>query len=459
MSYWDTFDIGGEEPKYLAICEALAQAIASGQLGPGRRLPSHRLLARKLGVSVGTVTRAYAEALRRGLISGEVGRGSYVSHTHLALSVVDSDRIPTACVDLYQNLPVRLPELENEAWAASLSTLRAEHDLEALVRWSWSEVTERNRRLGVRWIERLGMSPAPESIVDCPGVLAALNAIFAATLRPGATVLTSTLVHPALKLITEHHSLKLIGVPGDDEGLLPEALAEHARRHSAELVYCMSTLHSPTTATMSPQRREAIAEVVEREGLILVEDEHAAFLLPEPALPISSLVPEHAFLIADLWMALSLGLWMSFVRVPDARRDAMARAVAASSGTTPAFTAELAARWIESDLADRLIAARRAELEWRNALTRKMLGRFDLRCHPQGHHVWLELGRDWRSQAFTARCLERRVAVNGSSFFRVEGAMGGEGARLSIGNATDRDTLEQALEQVVDVLQQGPPEE
>src|SRR5205814_2273898 len=63
-------------PRYLAIAEALAEDAGAGRLRPGARLPTHRELADHLGLTVGTVTRAYAEAARRNLISGEVGRGT-----------------------------------------------------------------------------------------------------------------------------------------------------------------------------------------------------------------------------------------------------------------------------------------------------------------------------------------------------------------------------------------------
>src|SRR5262245_8139881 len=65
-------------PRYLAIAESLAADITAGRLTAGDRLPTHRDLADRLGGTVGTVTRAYAEAARRGLVGGEVGRGTYV---------------------------------------------------------------------------------------------------------------------------------------------------------------------------------------------------------------------------------------------------------------------------------------------------------------------------------------------------------------------------------------------
>src|SRR4029450_330280 len=68
-------------PIYQAIADAIGHEVESGRLKPGSRLPTQRVLARQLGVTLTTVTRAYVEAQRRGLLSGEVGRGTYVRPT------------------------------------------------------------------------------------------------------------------------------------------------------------------------------------------------------------------------------------------------------------------------------------------------------------------------------------------------------------------------------------------
>src|SRR5260370_42402739 len=65
-------------PRYIGIAEGLAEAAGGGHLRPGTRLPTHRDLADRLGDTVGTVTRAHAQATRRGLVTGEVGRATFV---------------------------------------------------------------------------------------------------------------------------------------------------------------------------------------------------------------------------------------------------------------------------------------------------------------------------------------------------------------------------------------------
>jgi DNA-binding GntR family transcriptional regulator len=66
---------------YVQIVEALAADIDRGELARGARLPTQRALAEAVGVGIGTVTRAYAEAESRGLIDAVVGRGSFVARS------------------------------------------------------------------------------------------------------------------------------------------------------------------------------------------------------------------------------------------------------------------------------------------------------------------------------------------------------------------------------------------
>ncbi|NVN12107.1 GntR family transcriptional regulator, partial [Nguyenibacter vanlangensis] len=72
-------DLSGRRgPKYLQIIAAMAEDIASGDLPAGACLPPHRVLAWQLGLSPNTTSRAYAEGVKRALLRGEVGRGTFV---------------------------------------------------------------------------------------------------------------------------------------------------------------------------------------------------------------------------------------------------------------------------------------------------------------------------------------------------------------------------------------------
>lgn len=454
--FWDNFRIDRPGPKFRAIYAALEEAIEQGRLPPGRRLPSHRMLADKLGVAVGTVTRAYNEALEHGLITGEVGRGSYVrEHAPAPLTVVDRSRIPAGSLDLYQNFPVPIHDFENRIWADSLAEVSRRTDISHLVRSSWSELNVRSQRAGARWIRRTGLEASEKQIVDCPGVQAALCAIMAAATEPGHLVLAPSLSHPGIKLLADQRSLKIRGVRMDDEGMDLDALEAACEEAAPKVIYCAPTIHSPTTKTLSIERRRAVARIAQEHDCLIVEDESAAFLLPDPPPPIATFAPERTFFVGDVWLALSLGLRTTYVLVPERLTRLMDTAVAGVSGLTTPLIAEIAAMWIESDIADRIIERRQRELSARNALARQLLAGRTFESHPYGHNIWLQLPRPWTSEGFVLRAETAGIAINSAEWFAIDHGAIPAAVRVCIGNAPGRPELRWALE-VLDELMDEP---
>ncbi|WP_099447352.1 GntR family transcriptional regulator [Caulobacter sp. B11] len=78
MPPWSPVLPAGDAPIYERLVELLRADIASGRLAAGARLPPQRDLAHRLGLGLGTVTRAYVEAEKAGLVEAHVGRGSFV---------------------------------------------------------------------------------------------------------------------------------------------------------------------------------------------------------------------------------------------------------------------------------------------------------------------------------------------------------------------------------------------
>src|SRR5574342_1374072 len=94
-------------PVYRAIADAIDEDVQSGTLRAGSRLPPHRDLADHLGVTVTTITRAYTEAARRGLISGHVGRGTFIRGAE------SEERAESAPFDLSINILMPDKEVAN----------------------------------------------------------------------------------------------------------------------------------------------------------------------------------------------------------------------------------------------------------------------------------------------------------------------------------------------------------
>jgi len=115
MTIWSPELTDRTGPRYLAIADALGEDVRAGALRPGDRLPTHRELARGLSVTVGTVSRAYAEAERRGLVRGEVHM--MLPGIQSAMPFIRSGRIHALAVSSRQRAPA-LPELPTVIEAA-----------------------------------------------------------------------------------------------------------------------------------------------------------------------------------------------------------------------------------------------------------------------------------------------------------------------------------------------------
>ena len=101
----------------------------------------------------------------------------------------------------------------------------------------------------------------------------------------------------------------------DEEGIDPKALERACRRHKAKVVYLMPTMHNPTTATMTPQRRARVAQIIRKHALTLVEDDPYAFLTSGFILFTAS-IPERSYLAASLSKCIAPGLRASLLVVP-----------------------------------------------------------------------------------------------------------------------------------------------
>src|SRR5262249_7515880 len=165
MTIWqpDLNSVSG--PRYLAIVDALAFDLDHGRLRAGERLPTHRDLAYRLGVTVGTVTRAYAEAERRGLIKGEVGRGTYIrdrSGRSLPVHAPES-AFGEAVIDLSMNFPSR-PD-GDAVLSRSLQEMAADGGLGYLLDYHPYRGRADHRAAGVAWVKRHGLNVSAEHVV------------------------------------------------------------------------------------------------------------------------------------------------------------------------------------------------------------------------------------------------------------------------------------------------------
>jgi DNA-binding transcriptional MocR family regulator len=441
-------------PKYLAIAEALLADVQSGRLKPGYRLPPQRQLAKALGVDLTTVTRAFNEARKNGLIEANTGRGSYVRGKSPERDNVAPAGLPI--IDLSMNMPpqplaAKLRERIQEGIAGVLSS---PHGLMHL-HYQESVGADPDRAAAASWLgARLG-SVSVDRIAVTGGAQTALYAVVRVLARPGHAICAPDLTYPGLRAIAEQLKVRLIPAAMDGEGIDPAALEEACRRESPKAVYCVPTIHNPTTATMTAKRREAIAEVARRHGIAIIEDDAYGALPRQAPAPIAAIAPDLTWHIATLSKCVTPALRTAYVVTPGmAETLRLAAEIRAMSLMMPPLMAALASRWINDGTLDAITAAIRQESAVRQAIASRALQGLEFQAHPEGHHLWLTLPERWRRSDLNLYARQSGLAVVSSEAFAVGAAP--HAIRVSLGAALNQAVLERGLVVLATVLSHGP---
>src|SRR5690606_25987625 len=143
--------------RYKPVVDRLAQQIQSGQLAPGTRLPTHRQLAAREGMSLVTATRVYAELQAMGLVSGETGRGTYVRAMPLVSGQsIDQHIVAAGMTDLSFNYP-SLPQ-QTELLRNALRQLSMSGDLASLLEYQPIGGRKHDRVVMARYLAHRGLT-------------------------------------------------------------------------------------------------------------------------------------------------------------------------------------------------------------------------------------------------------------------------------------------------------------
>lgn len=456
-------------PRYLAIAEAVAADVAAGRLQPGDRLPPQRELAEHFGVTVGTVTRAYAELDRRGLTAGEVGRGTFIRGTDssaaAALEMVPADGaapLPLSgqVIDLAQNIPnlrLALPLLA--AAMAAEAALPAER-LEQLTGYRAHAGSREARHAMALWLESQGVPCGADDVVVTAGAQNGMMLACLAAVGPGGALLVEQLTYPGIRAVVQALGLRPVAVPMDGDGPDPEALVQLARQFGARAFFTMPTLHTPLGVTQSAARRRAIVAAAEDAGLVLIEDELYRFLADNPPPTFQALAPHLTITLGSLSKSVAPGLRIGALVAPAPLRMAAQQYLRSMAWMAGPFDASLAARLIRSGGVRQLEIAHAAEAKAREALARQVLGSDRIRMGHGAYHLWLELPPDTDRHRFAQQLALPRDRLPGvgaatADAFAVARMAAPNALRLCLGGEAQRGRVQAALERVALDLERG----
>ncbi|MCP1199454.1 PLP-dependent aminotransferase family protein [Notoacmeibacter sp. MSK16QG-6] len=418
------------QPIYLRLADAIEEAIVSDELPPGSKLPPQRNLAFDLGVTLGTVTRAYQTARERGLLTGEVGRGTFVRNGNGG----DDNDLKSNHEPIFSMLGRGFTDEASQKGPLIFSSTSApnvgqmglirpvlervmakdEHRSIDYVRRlprSWSEA-------GAKWLAVGDWEPDPFSTFATHGADPAILAAMATVAAPGERIVMET---PTYKCAAQ--AIGLIGripIVGecDEEGLRPDEFERLCARQHPRAVFLMPAAQNPTHARMSEDRRRDIVDIARRHNVWIIEDNVYGSLLTDHLTPLAALAPERTFHLSSLSKSVGAGLRGGWMTCPPGQAPRAASAHKVLAGPKSFLLAQLSAELVLSGAADEIREQVRHELAARHQLICKYFDGFEFASNPHLPFVWLKLPEQWSSASFVRAAEAHGLRIDGEDEYK-----------------------------------------
>jgi DNA-binding transcriptional MocR family regulator len=435
---------------YRAVADAVAADIASGKLSPGMRLPPQRGFAYQQGIAVSTASRVYAELARRGLVTGAVGRGTFVASPE-TLRAARNGEVTETAIDLLVAMSMSLEQAALLAPAfKSLSGPAALYGaLDALGPFGPKGAGETVAAfLGhKRW------TPEPSDILFAGGGRQAIASVVAALCKPGDRIGVEPLTYPAITRLASHLGVELVPIDIDGEGIDIAALTRVHRAKPLAALYIQPSVHNPLGISMKPARREALAQTLRKLGLICIED--AAFAFLSDAAPLVAYAPDRVVFVDSMHKRIGPGTGLGFIVAPRQVRDRAAAAMRAGGWIGSSLSMHLVLSWIADGTARRVAELKRQDARQRQALAAGILGGTRRSADKNAFHLWLELPEHWRADALVSAAALRGVAITPASAFAATAGNVPNAVRIAI-SAPPLKELERGLKLLCELLAARP---
>jgi DNA-binding transcriptional MocR family regulator len=423
-------------PAYLSLADQIARAIQDGRLQAGARLPTHRRLADDMRLSVQTVSRAYEELIRRGLISGEIGRGSFVQTRRREPEPPYLPERLGEVIDLSILKPVCEP-MHLDRMKRALGWLAENLPSSSALSFRPNVVFPRHRAVAVEWLKACGLSVSPQNVSLTNGATAGMTVALMSVAPPGSTVATEAIGHHTLIPLATYLGFNLEGLAIDEQGMIPEALDAACRETPIRAVFLQPSVINPTATLMGAERREAIAEVARKHDLAIIENDVLGPLVENRPPPVAAFAPERTLYVTSFTKIVIPGLRIGYLAAPDRFVAAVANRHLVSNWMATPIMAEIATKWVGDGTAMELVEWQREALKRRHAIAAEMFTNVGYRAHDNGLHVWLPLSGERSEEGFVAQARLQGVAIAPGASFRISQDQWRPAVRISLGSTTE----------------------
>lgn len=439
-------DKGRLKPPY---CQSLAadleHKIKNGLLKAGTKLPPQREIADYLDLNYTTITRVYETCKKKGLIYGVMGKGTFVLPHASEDTILTTENLLEQCIDL--GAINGFGEYSTLVEKATCSVVEKGY-LRHLYEYSFPAGHPHQLAAGARWMEQMGTHATIENTAVFSGAQNALTVALVSLFSPGDKIAADTYTYPNLIEIAKLLHLVLVPVRGDSEGMLPEELQRQCAANRIKGIYLMPTFSNPTTISLSYSRRKALAQVIQKNGLVLLEDDIATWLVASGTSVTPSMfdiLNGESIYICGMTKSLCPGLRIAYMAFGECYRRQILHGLSNINIKTSSFDAEVITELILNGDAYKIAAHKRS-------LTRKACDLFSglfSDMYPDdggmGYFRWIPIPSKQSAHEVETELIKRGIRVYHSQRFMVTTGAGQEYLRVSLCSAGSMKRLETGL--------------
>lgn len=450
-------------PKYLSLVRALREGVRRGDLAPGARLPTVRDLAWRLGVTPGTVARAYQVATQEGLLEAAVGRGTFVATQLRRLGPTEPlYRQPlTDPNDDDGVVDLRSPQLPDVGQTASLARVMAEAAQEVGSKYLEYPGLRRDRdcrEAVLDWFMHCSVRPMidADDLVLTLGGQNGINIVMQCCLRGDRpVVLCEELAYPGFRHAARLNRAEVVPVALDEQGMVPEALDAACRRHGGQMVCVTPDAQNPTTVRMGHERRMALIEVARRHDLQIIEDD--CYTAPVSGLDsLRALAPERAWHVTSLSKTISAGMRFGIVVAPEGMGEAGRLTAQHSYFGLPRPVTDIITRLFRSGDAMRLRQAAQEVMSRRLQMVVQSFGDQDIAWQPGLSFVWLKMPVGWRASTFTRVAEAEGVLLRSADEYVLQDGHAPNAVRIALAGGVPEERFQRAIARLGRLLERPP---
>ena len=434
-----------------ALYQQLEYAIQQGILRTGEQLPPHRKLAKHLGIAVATVTKVYRYAEDQGLLYARVGKGSFVSVCQVLPQAIRAQDYQSINLSIIKPL-VAIGETQ---LAEQLNAMCEQAQLSDLMDYNPEGGSLTDLHTAREWLSQQGVSLDNKEISICSGAQHGLMLLINSITQHGDCIAVENFCYPGIISLANQHGRKLIGIAMDEQGIIPDALELACQAHDIKMLIVVASHQNPTTAVMSKVRRKAIAKIVEKYSIWLVDDDVYGFLSPHLP-PISNYAAEHSFYLTSLSKSMFPGLRVGYLVSPQGFKKRVDAEVRNSIWMPVPFTLALASRLIYSGQARDIQLQQTQLAERRQNIARHIFSGCHYQAQPNSYHLWLNLPSPWSSEEFSLQLKQQGILVSSADYFCAEHQTHTAAVRISLMAVKSEDALKFGLKRVRSLLSRAP---